>query len=89
MQSLGYDTPRNARPTSEYVEAVVVAFWGIEMSLSAHVAPGPATCTCRSKKSMFIIVWLTPHIAGSKTPRGQLPWRAIHSVERVPASRKN
>jgi hypothetical protein len=32
---------------------------------------------------------LTPHIAGSKPPRGQLPWQALHSVGRVLVSRNN
>jgi hypothetical protein len=88
-QSLGHDAPRNARPTPEYVEAVVVAFWGVEMSLSGHVRRGPASYTWRRTNSALNYFWLTPHIVGIKSRGGQLPWRALHSVGRVPANRKN
>jgi hypothetical protein len=53
-QTLGYDAPRNARPTPEYVEAVVVGVCRDEMSVSGHVARSPATCTSRRTNSMLI-----------------------------------
>jgi hypothetical protein len=91
IKSLGHDAPRNARPTPEYVEAVDVAFFRVEkISLRGYLArAGPAMCTWRLTNSMMVLVGLTPHIAGSRAPGGQVPWPALHSAGRVSVSRKN